>query len=128
MVNLRRTIYLTIMSAAVFEEAVHKLLKLDIPEGKEVSLKIFGKREEKGVAFSSRVYAEFICSYRCLFFCDRSSYATWSSNVALKREPMPNSMVTSEKDFANSVECGLVVSKNVSGTTTILSIVTRPTD
>lgn len=37
MVNLRRTIYLTIMSAAVFEEAVHKLLKLDIPEGKEVS-------------------------------------------------------------------------------------------
>jgi hypothetical protein len=37
MVNLRRTIYLTIMSSAAFEEAVHKLLKLQIPEGQEVS-------------------------------------------------------------------------------------------
>lgn len=62
------------------------------------------------------------------FFCDRSNYAIWSSNVALKKEPMPNSMVTSEKDFANYVECGLVVLKNVSGTTTTLSIVMKPTD
>ncbi len=31
LVNLRRTIYLTIMSAAIYEEAVHKLLKLNIP-------------------------------------------------------------------------------------------------
>lgn len=37
LVNLRRTIYLTIMSSAAFEEAVHKLLKLQIPEGQEVS-------------------------------------------------------------------------------------------
>lgn len=36
MVNLRRTIYLTIMSALDFEEAVHKLLKISIKEGQEV--------------------------------------------------------------------------------------------
>lgn len=35
-VNLRRTIYLTIMSALDFEEAVHKLLKINIAEGQEV--------------------------------------------------------------------------------------------
>ena len=37
LVNLRRTIYLTIMSAAIYEEAVHKLMKLRIPESQEVS-------------------------------------------------------------------------------------------
>ncbi|KAK9894391.1 MIF4G-domain-containing protein [Cystobasidium minutum MCA 4210] len=38
MVNLRRTIYLTIMSALDFEEAVHKLLKMQLPPGKESEL------------------------------------------------------------------------------------------
>lgn len=38
LVNLRRTIYLTIMSSATFEEAVHKLMKLNIPEGQEIEL------------------------------------------------------------------------------------------
>lgn len=32
-VNLRRTIYLTIMSSLDFEEAGHKLLKMNIPQG-----------------------------------------------------------------------------------------------
>ena len=31
LINLRRTIYLTIMSSAGFEECAHKLAKLDIP-------------------------------------------------------------------------------------------------
>ena len=35
LVNLRRTIYLTIMSALDFEEAGHKLLKMGIPDGLE---------------------------------------------------------------------------------------------
>lgn len=35
MVNLRRTIYLTIMSALDFEEAVHKLLNINLPPGQE---------------------------------------------------------------------------------------------
>lgn len=36
LVNLRRTIYLTIMSSAGFEECAHKLMKLDIREGYEM--------------------------------------------------------------------------------------------
>ncbi|EIN07980.1 MIF4G-domain-containing protein [Punctularia strigosozonata HHB-11173 SS5] len=38
LVNLRRTIYLTIMNALNYEEAVHKLLKVQLPEGKEIEL------------------------------------------------------------------------------------------
>lgn len=38
LINLRRTIYLTIMSSATFEECSHKLSKLDIPDGKEMEL------------------------------------------------------------------------------------------
>ena len=36
LVNLRRTIYLTIMNALNYEEAVHKLLKVQLQEGQEV--------------------------------------------------------------------------------------------
>lgn len=36
--NLRRIIYLTIMNALNYEEAVHKLLKVQIPEGQEIEL------------------------------------------------------------------------------------------
>ena len=35
LVNLRRTIYLTIMSSLDFEECAHKLLKINIKEGQE---------------------------------------------------------------------------------------------
>ncbi|KIY30805.1 pre-mRNA-splicing factor CWC22 [Cryptococcus gattii E566] len=38
LINLRRTIYLTIMNSLNFEEAVHKLMKVNIPEGREVEL------------------------------------------------------------------------------------------
>ena len=38
LINLRRTIYLTIMSSATFEECAHKLAKMNIPEGKEMEL------------------------------------------------------------------------------------------
>jgi pre-mRNA-splicing factor CWC22 len=36
LVNLRRVIYLTIMNALNYEEAVHKLLKIKLQEGQEV--------------------------------------------------------------------------------------------
>lgn len=36
LINLRRIIYLTIMNALNYEEAVHKLLKVQIKEGQEV--------------------------------------------------------------------------------------------
>jgi pre-mRNA-splicing factor CWC22 len=38
LVHLRRTIYLTIMSSATFEECAHKLAKIEIPEGREEEL------------------------------------------------------------------------------------------
>ncbi|KAG8944993.1 pre-mRNA-splicing factor cwc22, partial [Tulasnella sp. 419] len=38
LVNLRRTIYLTIMNSLNFEEAVHKLSKINIKEGQEIEL------------------------------------------------------------------------------------------
>lgn len=38
LVNLRRTLYLTIMSSATFEEAGHKLLKLRLPPGQEAEV------------------------------------------------------------------------------------------
>lgn len=38
MVNLRRTIYLVIMSSVDYEECCHKLLKLNIREGQEMEL------------------------------------------------------------------------------------------
>ncbi|KAG6332693.1 hypothetical protein ID866_6394, partial [Astraeus odoratus] len=38
LVNLRRMIYLTIMNALNYEEAVHKLLKIQIKEGEEIEL------------------------------------------------------------------------------------------
>lgn len=41
LVNLRRRIYLTIMSALDFEEAVHKLLQVQLMPGQEVSQFLF---------------------------------------------------------------------------------------
>jgi pre-mRNA-splicing factor CWC22 len=38
LVNLRRTIYLTIMSSVDYEECCHKLMKIDIQEGQEMEL------------------------------------------------------------------------------------------
>lgn len=38
LVNLRRTIYLTLMSSANFEEAGHKLMKIHISPGQEIEL------------------------------------------------------------------------------------------
>jgi pre-mRNA-splicing factor CWC22 len=40
LINLRRTIYLTLMNSLGFEEAVHKLMNISVPEGKEVSRQI----------------------------------------------------------------------------------------
>lgn len=38
LVNLRRSIYLTIMSSGVFEEACHKLMRINLPAGREDEL------------------------------------------------------------------------------------------
>lgn len=50
LVNLRRTIYLTIKSSGGFEEAVHKLMKINLPRGQEkelVSMIIECARQER---------------------------------------------------------------------------------
>ena len=41
LVNLRRVIYLTIMNALNYEEAVHKLLKIELQDGQEVRTSFF---------------------------------------------------------------------------------------
>lgn len=38
LVNLRRTLYLTIMSSVSFEECAHKITRLKIPDGYELEL------------------------------------------------------------------------------------------
>ena len=38
LINLRRTIYLTIMSSAQFEEAGHKLMKIQLASGQEIEV------------------------------------------------------------------------------------------
>ncbi len=38
LINLRRTIYLTIMSAMSFEEAGHKLIKIELAPGQEIEI------------------------------------------------------------------------------------------
>ena len=38
LINLRRTIYLTIMSSAQFEEAGHKLMKIQLVAGQEIEV------------------------------------------------------------------------------------------
>jgi pre-mRNA-splicing factor CWC22 len=38
LIHLRRTIYLTIMSSATFEECAHKLARIEIPAGREMEL------------------------------------------------------------------------------------------
>ena len=45
LVNLRRVIYLTIMNALNYEEAVHKLLKVQLEEGQEVMAFIINSNE-----------------------------------------------------------------------------------
>ena len=38
LINLRRTIYLTIMSSMDFEEAGHKLMKIELAPGQEMEI------------------------------------------------------------------------------------------
>lgn len=59
LVNLRRTIYLTIMSSVDFEEAGHKLLKIKLEAGQEVSI---------SALLSSQLYVTVLFMYYHLKF------------------------------------------------------------
>ncbi len=86
LVNLRRVIYLTIMNALNYEEAVHKLLKIQLKEGEEVRL----------MRFSSRLLTEHA----------RLNWSTWLSSVALKSVLTRPSMVSSANVSASLIAYG----------------------
>ena len=83
LVNLRRVIYLTIMNALNFEEAVHKLLKVQLDEGQEVSHPV----DLLGVTPN-------------LHFI-RLNWSRWLSSVVLKSDLTPSSMGSSVNVSAN---------------------------
>ena len=55
LVNLRKVIYLTIMNALTYEEAVHKLLKIQMKEGQEVRIVETCVRVDILIRFSFRL-------------------------------------------------------------------------
>lgn len=78
LVNLRRTIYLTIMSSVDFEEAGHKLLKIKLEPGQEVSIVVyliwylvFFLKEIWYLIFISVLSGKIVSLFPCLccFFC-----------------------------------------------------------
>ena len=83
LVNLRRVIYLTIMNALNFEEAVHKLLKVQLDEGQEVSSFVY----RLGIHDFDRVI--------------RLSSLKWSSNVVHKNDRTRNSTASWANASAN---------------------------
>jgi hypothetical protein len=87
LVNLRRVIYLTIMNALNYEEAVHKLLKVQLKEGEEVW----------------RSYALFFLK---LIEHARLNWPTWLSSVVPKSVLTRPSMVLSANVSASSIAYG----------------------
>ena len=64
LVNLRRTLYLTIMSSVSFEECAHKITRLKIPDGYELELcNMLGERNK----LYSFILIFIICIYFILF-------------------------------------------------------------
>ncbi|CAI5500564.1 unnamed protein product, partial [Closterium sp. Naga37s-1] len=61
LVNLRRTIYLTIMASVNFEEAGHKLMKVNLQPGQE-SEGISSGRQQKGVNLRRTIYLTIMAS------------------------------------------------------------------
>lgn len=108
MVNLRRVIYLTIMNALNYEEAVHKLLKVQLQEGEEVG-------------------RLFHCSVPFTHLALRSNSLRWSSNVVHKNGRTPPFMGSLANVFANSIGSGPIASKKHSPSTTQPSIDMRRT-
>ena len=61
LVNLRRTLYLTIMSSVSFEECAHKITRLKIPDGYELELcNMLGER--------NKLYSFILKFIICIYF------------------------------------------------------------
>jgi hypothetical protein len=111
LVNLRRVIYLTIMNALNYEEAVHKLLKVQLQEGEEV-----------GCLFTVVFRLDFIK------YSLRLSSSRWSLNVVHKNGHTQLFMGSSANGFANSIASGPIVVNKHSVSITRPSTDTRRTD
>lgn len=71
LVNLRRTLYLTIMSSVSFEECAHKITRLKIPDGYELELcnmlgesqylQMISDRSDTSVVVYHRFFIVFLC-------------------------------------------------------------------
>src|SRR5258708_4931098 len=99
LVNLRRVIYLTIMNALNYEEAVHKLLKIQIKEGDEVCA------VEPCISNPSAERPH------------RSNLSTCLSNVARKNGRIRRSMASFANVSASSTAFGMSALKRRSQTT-----------
>lgn len=109
LVNLRRVIYLTIMNALNYEEAVHKLLKVQLQEGEEVG-------------------RLFIVVSPFIKYALRLSSSRWSLNVVHKNDRTLPFMGSSANVFVNSIGSGPIVSNKHSASTTRQSTDTKRTD
>jgi len=84
-VNLRRVIYLTIMNALNYEEAVHKLLKVQISEGQEIELAnmiIECCSQERSYSNFYGLVGERFCKLNRVWFdCFESAFRTYYDTI-----------------------------------------------
>jgi len=85
LVNLRKVIYLTIMNALNYEEAVHKLLKIQIKEGQEIELVKMVieccSQERSYSTFYGLVGERFCRLNRVWFDCFETAFGTYYDTV-----------------------------------------------
>jgi len=85
LVNLRKVIYLTIMNALNFEEAVHKLLKIQIKEGQEIELVKMVieccSQERSYSTFYGLVGERFCRLNRVWFDCFEAAFGTYYDTI-----------------------------------------------
>ncbi len=85
LVNLRRTIYLTIMSSLDFEEAGHKLLKIQMAPGQEAEIPIMIIE----CASQERTYIRYYGLLGARFCMLRKEYQVgrWDSHMVAQQSP-----------------------------------------
>jgi len=85
LVNLRKVIYLTIMNALNYEEAVHKLLKIQIKEGQEIELAKMVieccSQERSYSTFYGLVGERFCRLNRVWFDCFETAFGTYYDTI-----------------------------------------------
>eukprot|EP00971_Amphidinium_carterae_P222538 4417055-Amphidinium_carterae.1 len=80
-VNLRRTIYLIIMSSLQHEECVHKILKLNMTEGQEKEVDLHAVRA-KGLKCEVSWASLLVCMWKCALGKSEHSVGQPTEHVA----------------------------------------------